>query len=64
MLPLMTLSGQPVPAGAFTPNAVGEGAIYYTMEENTEGWDTIAITWEPESGNETPVGEIVLSSEI
>lgn len=56
--------GQPVPAGVFTPNAVGEGATYYTMEENTEGWDTIAITREPESGNETPAGEIVLSSEI
>lgn len=56
--------GQPIPAGAFTPNAAGEGGAYYTMEENTEGWDTIAITREPESGNDIPAGDIVLSSEI
>ncbi|ANU10953.1 hypothetical protein A1A1_18317 [Planococcus antarcticus DSM 14505] len=56
--------GQPIPAGAFSPNPNGEGASYYQLEENTEEWDTIAITLEPETGNETPEGEIVLSSEI
>jgi anti-sigma-K factor RskA len=56
--------GQPVPAGAFTPDADQQGSAYYSMTENTEGWDTIAITREPEAGNETPEGEIVLSSEI
>ena len=56
--------GQPIPAGSFTPNENGEGAAHYSLEENTEEWDTIAITKEPEAGNELPEGEIVLSSEI
>lgn len=56
--------GKPIPAGAFKPGAEGEGNAYYSLEENTEDWDTIAITLEPQAGNETPQGEIVLSSEI
>jgi len=56
--------GQPIPAGAFTPNPNREGAAYFSLEENTEGWDTIAITREPQAGNELPQGEIVLSSEL
>ena len=56
--------GQPVPAGAFKPDANQQGSAYYSMEENTEGWDTIAITREPKAGNESPEGEIVLSSGI
>lgn len=56
--------GQPIPAGAFKPNQDGEGATHYKLEENIEGWDTIAITREPDTGNEVPEGEIVLSSEL
>lgn len=54
--------GKPIPAGAFEADADGQGAAYYQLEENTEEWDTIAITLEPEAGNELPEGEIVLSS--
>lgn len=56
--------GQPIPAGAFSPNPNGEGASYYQLDENSVDWDTIAVTLEPEAGNELPQGEIVLSSEI
>ncbi|TWT01928.1 anti-sigma factor [Planomicrobium sp. CPCC 101079] len=56
--------GQPIPAGAFKPNPSGEGAAYFSLNENTEGWDTIAITREPQAGNELPQGDIVLSSEL
>ncbi len=56
--------GKPIPAGAFTPSEEGKGNAYYSLEDNTEDWDTIAITLEPQAGNETPKGEIVLSSEI
>lgn len=56
--------GKPIPAGAFTPSQTGEGAAYFSLKENTEGWDTIAITLEPKAGNQLPEGEVVLSSEI
>lgn len=56
--------GQPIPAGAFTPGQEGEGSTYFSLEEDTEGWDTIAVTREPEAGNELPEGEIVLSSSL
>ncbi|MTD31374.1 anti-sigma factor domain-containing protein [Planomicrobium sp. YIM 101495] len=56
--------GQPIPTGAFTPNGSGEGAAVYKLNGSIEDWDTIAITKEPQGGNETPAGEIVLSSEI
>ena len=55
---------KPIPAGAFSPNPNGEGASYYQLEEKSAEWDTIAITLEPETGNELPKGEVVLSSEI
>ncbi|MBT2572164.1 anti-sigma factor [Planococcus sp. ISL-110] len=55
---------QPIPAGAFSPNPNGEGASYYQLEENLSEWDTIAITLEPETGNELPEGEIVMSAGI
>lgn len=54
--------GKPIPAGAFEAGADGQGAAFYQLEQNTEEWDTIAITLEPEAGNELPEGEIVLSS--
>lgn len=52
----------PIPAGAFTANANGEGAAYFNIDNNTEEWDTIAITLEPQAGNELPQGEVVLSA--
>lgn len=54
----------PVPAGAFTANADGEGATYFYIDNNTEEWDTIAITLEPQPGNELPQGAVVLSGGI
>lgn len=54
----------PIPAGAFTANADGEGAALFNIENNTEDWDTIAITLEPQPGNELPQGEVVLSAGI
>ncbi|MFD1032455.1 anti-sigma factor domain-containing protein [Metaplanococcus flavidus] len=54
----------PIPAGAFTANADGEGATYFNIDNNTEEWDTIAITLEPQPGNESPQGQVVLSGEI
>lgn len=56
--------GKPIPAGAFESDADGKGAAYYQLAANTEEWDTIAITLEPEAGNELPEGEIVLSAGI
>lgn len=55
---------KPIPAGAFSPNPNGEGASYYQLDENLTDWDTIAITLEPEAGNELPEGQVVLSAEI
>ncbi|HSJ39185.1 MAG TPA: anti-sigma factor [Planococcus sp. (in: firmicutes)] len=52
----------PIPAGAFTTNADGEGATYFNIDNNTEEWDTIAITLEPQPGNEMPQGQVVLSA--
>lgn len=54
----------PIPAGAFTTNANGEGAALFNIDNNTEQWDTIAITLEPQPGNELPQGEVVLSAGI
>ncbi|MBT2582796.1 anti-sigma factor [Planococcus sp. ISL-109] len=56
--------GEPIPAGAFTADEENEGAAFFSLEEDTEGWDTIAITLEPQRGNETPQGEVVLSAAI
>lgn len=55
---------QPIPAGAFSPSPNGEGASYYQLNENSTDWDTIAITLEPQAGNDLPEGEVVLSAEI
>lgn len=53
--------GEPVPTGAFTPGQANEGAVFYSLDDDTQ-WDTIAITLEPERGNSLPEGEIVLSA--
>ena len=56
--------GAPIPAGEFTADEENEGAAFFSLEEDTEGWDTIAITLEPQRGNELPQGEIVLRAAI
>lgn len=56
--------GQPIPTGAFTAGQENEGAVFFSLEEDTEGWDTIAVTLEPNRGNTAPEGEIVLSAAI
>ena len=53
-----------IPAGAFTPSQENEGAVFFSLDEDTEGWDTIAVTLEPNRGNTAPQGEIVLSAAI
>ncbi|WP_223638593.1 anti-sigma factor domain-containing protein [Planococcus sp. 4-30] len=55
---------KPIPAGAFSPNPNGEGASYYQLDESSADWDTIAITLEPQAGNELPEGEVILSAGI
>lgn len=57
--------GKPVPAGSFVPDATGSGAAYYKIKaDKNKKWDTIAITLEPQPGNELPEGQIVLSSKL
>lgn len=57
--------GKPIPAGSFVPDPTGDGAAVYKIEaaENKD-WDTIAITLEPQPGNELPEGQIILSSNL
>ncbi|TYS67428.1 anti-sigma factor [Sutcliffiella horikoshii] len=55
--------GSPIPAGDFTIDDQGKGYVFHNIAETTtEDWDTIAITLEPQSGNELPEGEIHLSA--
>ncbi|WP_226683257.1 anti-sigma factor [Sutcliffiella horikoshii] len=55
--------GAPIPAGDFTLDDQGKGYVFHNIgETTTEDWDTIAITLEPQSGNELPEGEIHLSA--
>ncbi len=55
--------GAPIPAGAFTIDDQGKGYVFHNVEQTAaEDWDTIAITLEPQSGNELPEGKIHLSA--
>jgi len=55
--------GAPIPAGDFTIDDQGKGYVFHNIDQTTaEDWDTIAITLEPQSGNELPEGEIHLSA--
>lgn len=55
--------GAPIPAGDFTIDDQGKGYVFHNIEQTTtEDWDTIAITLEPQRGNELPEGEIHLSA--
>ncbi|MDX5323571.1 MAG: anti-sigma factor [Exiguobacterium sp.] len=52
----------PIPTGAFVTDDKGNGTVIYTLDatEAEMDWDTVAVTKEPERGNTTPEGEIVL----
>lgn len=52
---------EPVNAGTFhTDN--GQGALHYTFEQS--GYDTVAITHEPDAEGDEPRGEMVLAAEL
>lgn len=55
--------GAPIPAGDFTVDENGKGYVLYKVDpaENKD-WDTIAITLEPQKGNQLPEGSILLSA--
>ncbi|WP_173915351.1 anti-sigma factor [Halobacillus sp. Marseille-Q1614] len=56
---------KPEPAGTFTTNQEGNGAVTYRVDdENLKSWDAIAITKEPHANNQLPQGEIVLQAEL
>lgn len=56
----------PIPTGAFVTDDKGNGTVIYTLDsdEVDVDWDTVAVTKEPNRGNETPEGEIVLSASL
>ncbi|WP_269317526.1 anti-sigma factor [Exiguobacterium sp. KJ 601] len=58
--------GSPIPTGAFVTDDKGNGTVIYTLDsdEVDVDWDTVAVTKEPNRGNETPQGEIVLSASL
>ncbi|MYL19640.1 hypothetical protein GLW04_07040 [Halobacillus litoralis] len=51
----------PEPAGAFTTNDTGSGGVAFTINEE-KSWDAVAITKEPQTGNQTPQGDIILQA--
>ena len=57
---------KPHPAGAFVTDKNGNGTVvvYVSQKEQTEKWDVMAITLEPNANNKTPKGNIVLSSAL
>jgi hypothetical protein len=58
--------GSPIPTGAFVTDDKGNGTVIYTLDstESETDWDTVAVTKEPERGNTTPVGDIVLIASL
>ncbi|QFT88010.1 Anti-sigma-K factor rskA [Bacillus sp. THAF10] len=55
--------GSPIPAGDFIVDSQGKGYVLYNIDETTvKEWDTIAITLEPQKGNELPEGKVLLSA--
>lgn len=59
-------NGSPIPTGAFVTDDKGNGTVIYTLDSNESeiDWDTVAVTKEPERGNSTPEGDIVLSASL
>lgn len=58
--------GSPIPTGAFVTDDKGNGTVIYTLDstESATDWDKVAVTKEPERGNQTPEGDIVLSASL
>ncbi|WP_214883593.1 MULTISPECIES: anti-sigma factor [unclassified Exiguobacterium] len=58
--------GAPIPTGAFVTDDKGNGTVIYTLDsdEVEVDWDTVAVTKEPNRGNETPQGEMVLNASL
>jgi hypothetical protein len=55
----------PYRAGSFVPNGDGSGMVTYQVDGMEDlDWDTVAITLEPTINSETPLGEILLASEL
>ncbi|GAF20799.1 MULTISPECIES: anti-sigma factor [Shouchella] len=55
--------GEPYRAGTFTPAEDGSGISTFDIDPEM-GYDTIAITIEPDETSETPEGDIVLVEEL
>ncbi|KAA0544603.1 anti-sigma factor [Bacillus sp. BGMRC 2118] len=57
--------GKPYRAGSFVPNDNGSGLVTFEMKlEGNHDWDTVAVTLEPDINSNTPLGDIVLASEL
>lgn len=58
--------GAPIPTGAFVTDDKGNGTVIYSLDANESetDWDTVAVTKEPQRGNQTPEGDIVLSASL
>ncbi|KZZ84756.1 anti-sigma factor [Bacillus sp. SJS] len=55
---------KPVPAGYFTPDEKGNGALVYKVTDEDLDWDTVAITVENEPNLSAPKGKVVLAGNI
>lgn len=56
--------GKTYRAGTFVPNETGKGVVSYVVDDFSFEWDTVAITLEPTAESETPLGEVVLASDL
>lgn len=56
--------GKPVPNALFTVNRSGRGAAVVHADGPWQGFDTVAVTPEPESGSPGPTGAIVLAGAL
>ncbi|MDG5473298.1 anti-sigma factor [Jeotgalibacillus sp. ET6] len=55
----------PKRAGTFVASESGAGAVVFTLDEfNSDQWNQIAISHEPDAQSETPEGEVILASEL
>jgi hypothetical protein len=50
---------QPQNAGTFLPHS-GQGALYYTLSDQEQDYDMVAITLEPDAHGDTPRGKMIL----
>ncbi|MTH55682.1 hypothetical protein GKZ89_20000 [Bacillus mangrovi] len=55
---------KPVPAGYFTPDGSGSGALLYKLDQKNPDWDTVAVTVEKEPNLEAPRGNIILAGNL